>query len=106
MVGWIEAITLLQKVDFAITRERPCKFADVAFGVVSLPEREEFKKLAGEVLVGLGLGAVQPVEPAEHGTVAQDLAMQLADRVRESWRNAWFCSSMSSGELILAWLVA
>jgi len=62
--------------------------------------------VTGEVLVGLGLGAVEPVEPAEHGPVAQDLAVQLADRRPPSWRNVRFCSSMSSGEFTLAWLVA
>ncbi len=80
VVGRIEAIALLHEVDLAITRQGPGEFADIPLGVVSLPEREELEELAGEVLVGLGLGAVQPVEPAEHGTVAQDLAVQLTDR--------------------------
>ena len=80
VIAGIERITLLLRVDLAIARQGAGDLADVALGVVSLTQGEELEELAGEVLVGLGLRAVEPVEPAEHGPIAQDHAVQLADR--------------------------
>ncbi len=79
MIAWIEAVALLLKVDLAVARERPSDLADVVLGIVAFAEREEFQELASQVLVRLGLGAIQAVEPAKHGSVAQDHTVQLAD---------------------------
>ena len=79
MVGWIESVALLLEVDLAPARKCAGDLSHVALGVIPDPQREEFEELAGEVLVGMSLGTTQPVEPAEHGSVAQDLPVQLAD---------------------------
>ena len=65
------------RIDLAPAGERPRHLADVALGVMTLAQGEQLEELATQVLVGLGLGAVQPVEPAAHGAVAEHPAMQL-----------------------------
>ena len=79
-VARVELVAVLLGIDLAPAGQCPRRLADVALGVMTLAQGEELEELARQVLVGLGLGAVQAVEPAAHGTVAEHPAVQLADR--------------------------
>src|SRR5690606_16080432 len=47
-------------------------FLDVVLGVVADAEGEQFKQLAGVVLVGMGFAVLLVVEVVQHGRVARD----------------------------------
>ena len=79
-VARVELVAMLLGIDLAPAGQCPRDLADVALGVMPLAQGEELEELAREVLVGLDLRAIQAIEPAAHGTVAEHPAVQLADR--------------------------
>ncbi len=73
-IARVELVAALLDIDLAPAGERPRHLADVALGVMPLAQGEQLEKLASQVLIGLGLGAVQAVEPAAHGTIIEHAA--------------------------------